>query len=634
MADLINIGTSALISFQTALNTTSNNIANVNTDGYVRQRTDLAAITPSFSGGFYLGNGVEVDSVQRIYDQFLAVDVQNRSSSYGSAASYTSYAQRLDALFSSSNSGFQNALDEFYAAVQDVANNPSALPERQALIGQAEQLVDQYSALESSLDQFNQELSYQVEATVEDINSLTTQIAEINAQISLGGTALASSELLDERQRLVNELAGQISIQTVQQTNGSLNVSLADGTSLVTGVLATELTAFRNEFDPFKMEIGFANRVGNASITGSLTGGELGGVLEFREELLGSARNQLGLIGTAISSSFNEQHRLGLDLEGNVGQNFFSEISLGAIESLNNTGSANVTVSMTDVDQLTAGEFELSFDGTDWTLTNLTDNSTQTGAGPFTADGITVAMSGTASAGDIFRISPARDALGQFSIAMTDPRGIAAASAVRAEQPLTNSGTASLSSVQVNDEGAIPLAGDITLTFNPDALGAGIPGFDVTGIAGGPLAYDPATESGGTTLTLGDLQFVVAGTPDAGDTLGILNNTGGIGDNTNALVLSGLQQNKTLLNGTASQQDLFSTMAADVGIKTSRAESRMETEGLLLDQAQQSVDSVSGVNLDEEAADLIRFQQAYQAAAQLISVADTLFGTLLNATSR
>ena len=634
MADLINIGTSALLSYQTALNTTSNNIANVNTEGYTRQRTNFEALSSTFTGGFFFGNGVEVGSIQRIYDQFLTADVLNRSSSFGSSEAYHSYASRLDSLFGNSGSNLQSSMDAFYSAVQDVANNPSGLPERQALLGQAGGLVDQFTSLGGALENVNQEISSRVQVEVDEINALSAQIAEINDEISSTGSRAIPSQLLDQRELLVKEMASKLSIQTLEQADGTINVSLANGTSLVSSSLSNNLTTFRNEYDPFRMEIGYSGRAGDVAITDDIVGGSLGGALQFREELLVPTQNQLGLIGATITTAFNQQQQLGMDLDGNIGQEFFSSFNLRSVSSSFNTGSATVTVDLADIGQLTADDYELRFDGVDWRLTNLTTNDSQTGAGPFTVNGVTVSIAGTAATGDSYLIQPSRDAQQQFSLAMADPRGIAAAAAVRSEQPISNLGTSAVSDLRVTDATTIPLASDVTLTFNPDALGAGVPGFDVTGIAGGPLAYDPGTQSGGTTLTLAGFEFTVSGTPESGDSLGIVNNVGGTGDNTNALLLADLQNGNSLLNGTSSQQDLYSAMVADVGIKTARAGASMETEAVLLNQAEQSVESIGGVNLDEEAADLIRFQQAYQAAAQIVSVADTLFNTLLSATGR
>jgi flagellar hook-associated protein 1 FlgK len=277
----------------------------------------------------------------------------------------------------------------------------------------------------------------------------------------------------------------------------------------------------------------------------------------------------------------------------------------------------------------------MRFESGNWTLTNRGTGATQTGPGPFSVDGIEIAVTGGAPAdGDTFLVQPTREAAGFFALALERPEDIAAGSPLRSGEVLSNTGSVALGSLSADDPSTLPLAAQVTLVFNPDALGPGAPGFDVSGIAGGPLAYDPATDAAGADFTLGGFSFSVSGTPQAGDELFIENNTNGSGDNTNALALADLQSARQLLGGTASFQDTYSRMVTDVAVRTSQAESGMASESVLLEQAVASRDSVAGVNLDEEAANLIRFQQAYQAAAQVISVADQLFQTLLNATRR
>jgi len=214
------------------------------------------------------------------------------------------------------------------------------------------------------------------------------------------------------------------------------------------------------------------------------------------------------------------------------------------------------------------------------------------------------------------------------------PEDFAAASPLRSQEELTNTGSAVIGGLAVTDISGLPLAGPVTLTFNPDAMGAGVPGFDVAGMAGGPLAYDPSSDSNGKTLSLAGFEFAVSGEPQPGDEFIIENNANGSGDNRNALLLAGLQTSRELMGGTASYQDTYGSLVADIAVQTRQAKTNSTTESVLLEQAVAARDSVSGVNLDEEAANLIRFQQAYQAAAQMIAVADQLFQTLLNATRR
>ncbi len=268
-------------------------------------------------------------------------------------------------------------------------------------------------------------------------------------------------------------------------------------------------------------------------------------------------------------------------------------------------------------------------------LTNLTTEASQTGAGPFTIDGVTITPSGAANAGDRFLINTASSAARTFDVAFSRPEEIAAAAPLRVDANASNVGTAEISLQSLSDTSALPLASAAVLTFDPDALGAGVPGFVVSGgLTGGPLAYDPATDSDGVSFTLGDVSIEVSGVPQDGDSLSIGNNSGGVGDNRNALAMSDLQTNDVLRGGTASFSDVYGGLVADIGVSAQRAQNSANSEQVLLDEAKAAKESVSGVNLDEEAANLLRFQQAYQAAAQVITVADQMFQTLLSATRR
>ena len=300
-----------------------------------------------------------------------------------------------------------------------------------------------------------------------------------------------------------------------------------------------------------------------------------------------------------------------------------------------NTGTGAVSAVLTDAAALTGDDYLLSYDGAGYTLTNARTGASSTGAGPtFAIDGVEITVSGAPAAGDSFLIAPVGQAANLFGAQISDPKAIAAASPLRSSTSLANGGNAALENLAVSDVGGLPLSGNITLTFNPDALGAGVPGYDVTGIAGGPIAYDPASDANGLQVALGDIGFTLRGVPAAGDVFTIENNLDGSGDNRNALALAALQTAGTLNGGTASYQDAYAGLLADVAVRTRQANNLAGTESALLEQAIAARDSVQGVNLDEEAANLIRYQQAYQAAAQVIAVADEVFQTLLNAPRR
>lgn len=638
MADLLNIGTSALLSLQKAISTTGNNISNVNTPGYSRQRVNFDTLPSQFTGGSYIGSGVEVDSVERFYDEFLASEVRSRTSAQAEFQTYYELSSRMDNLLADPAVGLAPVLDSFFGAVQDVANNPGSLPERQVLVGQAQVLADRFHYLDDNFRDIDAELNGRIAATVTDINALSESIADMNKQV-VQATARAAgqppNDLLDARDQLIQDLSEKISVTTVQQSDGSINVMIGNGQPLVVGYTAEQLQTAPNPSDGTQLIVGAANAAGNISdLSRFLGGGELGAVLDFREQTLEPARNQLGLLATGVAATFNEQHQLGMDLNGQPGGDFFLPLEATFSANPGNSGLSSMSVTISDAGALTGDDYSLRFDSGQWTLTNLTTKAGQTGPGPFVVDGLTVNPAGAPVDGDTFSIQPTRQGATLFAVVVNEPADVAAASPLRSGENFSNIGSAAIDDLAVTDTAGLPLPGQVTLTFNPDALGAGVPGYDVAGIAGGPLAYDPAIDGNGKAFTLGGFGFTLSGAPQDGDELLIENNTNGSGDNRNALALAGLQTSEELLGGTASYQDTYSSLVADIAVQTRQAETNSTTENVLLQQAVASRDSVSGVNLDEEAANLIRFQQAYQAAAQMIAVADQLFQTLLSATRR
>lgn len=638
MADILSIGVSALTSIQQAISTTGHNIANVNTDGYSRQQANFVTLQPEFLAGQYIGTGTTVSTIERSFDQYLQTGVNMRTSSFEGSQVSSELANRLDGLLADPAVGLAPALDSFFASLQDVANNPGSIPERQVLLGEAQALAERFHYLDNSISETGSEVNQRIELAVAEINSLSQSIADINRDISAAiarAPGQSPNDLLDTRDLLVNQLAEKVSVSTIPQSDGSLNVTIGNGQALVVGFTAQQLQSARDPNDPSQLLVGAASPSGEVTdLSRFLRGGELGALLDFRGDVLNSTRNQLGLLATGVVTSFNAQHSLGLDLNGQPGGNFFSPLQAVTAAQTGNSGLSTATTVIDDVGGLTGDDYRLRYDGAQWTLTNLGTEVSQTGAGPFTVDGLIVSVAGAPVAGDAFTIQPTRQAAGLIAVGLGQPEQIAAAGPLRSQADLSNIGSAELDGLTVTDASGLPLAGPVTLSFNPDALGVGVPGFDVAGVAGGPLAYNPATEGSGKTFSLGGAEFVISGTPEAGDEFVIENNTGGSGDNRNALALGELQTSGILFGGSASFQNSYARTVAEVGVYARQAQSSVATEGVLLEQSVAARNSVSGVNLDEEAANLIRFQQAYQAAAQMIAVADQVFQSLLNATRR
>ncbi len=648
MASILNIGTSGLLAYQRALSTVSHNISNANTDGYSRQTVDLATQKPQFSGAGYIGAGVKVAGVKRNYDQFLVSQISDNLSLFKQQDKLASLSAQLDNFLADPDIGISPTLQNFFKAVQDVSTDPASDTTRQVLLSQAQTLASVFNDTYTRLDTIKSGLNRDISVNVDEINSLAQGIANYNKDIvrAQGSSqSFAPNDLLDQRQVLINRLAELVKVTTIEQDNGALNVFIGNGQSLVTDTEARSLSVIQNEFDPARVDIGI--KTGNAvtNITAQLTGGEIGGALEFRNNLLNQSYTTIGLLATALSEDINDQHQLGYDLNGQLGGNFFKDITTASSsQSAFNAATTNTTFqsSVTDSNLLQASDYRLDYSGGNYTLTRLNDNSVV--AGPLdlaalstavsASEGFTIALSSgaTISNGDSFLISPVRNAARDIAVDINDPKLIAAASPLRFAQNSANSGNGAISQdLLVQRTGNTLPAAPITLTFDNTANV-----FNLS--SGGTLAYDPATDSGNTLQVnvagLGTYQFTFTGTPANGDAFSLGTNTNGISDNRNALAMIGLQQSKQLNNGSADYQEAYTRLVTDVGVKTRQAEFGRDSSAALYERSFSAQQEISGVNLDEEAANLLKFQQSYQAIARVITAADQMFQSLLGAVSR
>ncbi|MCB1671536.1 MAG: flagellar hook-associated protein FlgK [Gammaproteobacteria bacterium] len=640
MVDVLKMGASSLLNLQRAITTTGNNIANVNTEGYSKQTVHFGT-TPTQDLGFgFVGTGSTITGIERSTNDFLTSQVQEFTASTSRYQTFLDYSSRLDNMLANSNTSISSSMQRFFGAFADVAANPSMLPERQALLGEAGNLADRIQSFYNSIQSLNDEINSELRVTVSDINSIADSISVLNRQIvkaSASGTGPAPNDLLDQRDRLVKALSERIAVSTVRQENGSVNVFIGKGQSLVVGEEVTHLKLSPNSLDARLLEVGIEGLAGGGGSERFVTGGKLQGLLDFRNRVLLPAESQLGLVALGLGESINAQHRAGMDLNGDPGTNLFRPVNVSVAPAASNSGSTVPTVTLGDATEVRPSNYELNYDGSSWHLIRVSDNTSVSGSGPLVLDGISVDVSsGTAVAGDRFVFNPARSAASEFDLVVSDPRRIAAAAPVGAVTTAANAGSAQLTGLAVDPSvtPGLPLATPVTLTFDADALGAGVPGFIVSGGPGGisPLAYDPVTESTGKDLVLGTtgIDFSINGIPQDGDTFVISNNNGATGDNRNALLIGALQ-GQPLTNGKADTlQEQYASMVAQVGIATNQGSNSLDLETSLLQQAESYKDSVSGVNLDEEAANLLRYQQAYQASAQLVKIADELFQTLIN----
>lgn len=621
------IGLTGLAAAQAGLATTGHNIANAATAGYSRQEIVQGTNPALFTGAGYFGQGTNVETVRRVYNEFLIGQARDAQTSASELATHSSQIAQLDGVLSDAAAGLSPALNDFFNGVQTLASNPSSIPARQALLSSASALAARFQSVDARMAQLRDGVNAQIGASVNSIDAYARRIADVNHKISLAeATGHAPNDLLDQRDQLIDALNKEVRVTGIRQDDGSINLFVGNGQALVVGNTAFALQAVRSPYDPSQTEVAYVAG-GSTQLLGPgvLTGGALGAALEFRSATLDSARNTLGNLAIVLADTFNAQHQLGQDLNGALGGAFFDVAAPEVFAGSGNTGNAAIGAAIADAQALTTSDYRLAYDGTNYTLTRLTDGNSQTFAAlPQTVDGLTLTLaSGAAAAGDRFLIRPTAAGARDLGVAISDTARIAAAAPIRASAAAANLGSAQISAGSVNapPPPSANLQQPVTLTFTSAAA------FDVSGTGtGNPTGV--AYVAGGA-ITYNGWTVRISGTPAAGDTFTIGPNTGGVGDNRNALALGALQMQKLAAGGNATYQGAYSALVAAVGSKARELQVTSEAQDNLAAQAAQARENASGVNLDEEAANLLRYQEAYQASAKLMKVADTMFNTLL-----
>ncbi|MBC7404987.1 MAG: flagellar hook-associated protein FlgK [Cytophaga sp.] len=739
---ILGIGQSALAAAQLGIATTGHNIANATTPGYNRQILLQTANAPQSLGGSFVGQGVQAGEIQRVYDQFVNQQVNSTQSTKNYAETYSNQIQQISNLIADPTAGVSPALQEFFNAVQNLATSPSGTAgaaARQSVLSSGAALTSRLQGLQGRLDQLREGVNNHVEDSIGSINSYSSQISKLNDIIekaqSVGG---APNDLLDQRDNLVTELSKLVNI-TVTPQGAKLNVYMGSGQPLVLGERNYQLQTTASLTDPTRIEVAYQSNGASIQIAeNSITGGQLGGLFAFRANTLDVSQNSLGRVAIGLASAFNEQHKLGQDLNGQVGGNFFNVGTPASVPSSANTTTANIAASISDVGALTISDYRVQFIGGNYKITRVSDGVSQTSSTlPLVIDGVSFNLApppaaATPANGDEFLVHPTANGASQFGVAVSDTSKIAAGSPVSTSTPSTNTGTGATTfgvinslvatkstsatatigaastddsysgktltapvtltfasgnltgfpataPVSVNVGGVItnyaapatvPYSSGATISFsgisfsikngsaspaNADTftLAASLPitpatltynsaantlsGFpananvtvkvgnsSTTYVAGSAIPY---TE--GATISYQGTSFVISGTPKNADVFNISRNSTGSGDNRNALLLSNLQTQNSLVGNSTSFQGAYGQFVSLIGNKAHEIQITFASETKLLSLAIDTQQSVSGVNLDEEAANLLRYQQAYQAAGKLMQIASTLFDALL-----
>lgn len=627
MPDLLNTSLTGMLAFQRALELTSHNIANANTPGYSRQVAEFSARIGSGSGNVYVGGGTQISTIKRVYDALLVQQLRTSATGQARFSALNSMAGRIDTLLANGDTGLSGGLQNYFNSVQDVANDPGSIPIRQAMLGGADGIANRFRTLDQRLGSLEAEVNDRLSLAVDDINRLAQNVADLNDQIGRAGAGARPNDLLDRRDMAVLELSQLVSVSTTVQEDGAMNVFIGSGQSLVLGTNVKRLGILASEFDPTRASVVYEGSAGSMALDTSLSGGTLGGLLEFRSRMLDSSRQSLGQTAVAFVNQLNEQHRSGMDLRGNLGGDMFAIDPPTVLYSSGNSGSGTASASIADLGSFTGADYVLEYDGASYSLTrsDTGDAIALTGSGtaadPFLADGIAIEVGGAPAVGDRVMVRTGHNAAGSIQNIISDPRSLAFAAPTRAQSSSGNIGDAAIGPATVVDSGDPNLLTSSVIEFTSDTT------YSINGA--GSFTY-----TDGDPIVVNGTSVTITGSPAVGDQFTVEPNYGASGDNSNALLLADIQLRGVLDGGAISINESYAQLVAGVGGTSHQIKAGLDAQNVVLLNAENAVLAKSAVNLDEEAANLIRYQQAYQAAAQVVTVTKTLFESLINATSR
>lgn len=649
MSGLLSNAISGLQASQHALRTAGHNISNANTEGYSRQGVAFGTRPAQNMGSAgYLGAGVTTESVNRVVDEFISTQLRMDTSTFNQLDTYNLNIGKIDSLLANSTTGLSAGMKLFFSALQSAADDPAATPSRQLVVDQAKgvavrlnNLYDRFAAIEKGVEGEIATLTGQISSYAESIAGLNKAILE-----KRGASGGEPNDLLDQRDLALKKLSELVAVNVVTQDGGQLNVYIGNGQPLVVGQDATRVTSDGNG------QVLFSNSAGNTNITQQVSGGKLGGLLGFNDEVLAPAKNELGRIALVLADQMNRLQGEGIDLDGNFGKPLFSSIndstSVAARTIALTPTAGNVAATITDSGALTASDYTLRVTGTGYSVVRESDGELVASgaalpAAPATIDfdGVALEISAPVLPGESFRIKPTATAARDIRAVMDNPRGLALASPVRTQANPDNAGTGVISAGNVLRDpdpldpnvgpGPQPSpAGDITIVFTSatdyQVLDSANTVLQI-GVYTPGQAIEPETPVpvGGATYEVN-----IQGNPAPGDSFTIGFNSNAANDNRTGLKMAALESGVTVAGG-LSLNGAYGKLVEQVGAKANLALMNTDAAQGILEQTQSLRDSVSGVNLDEEAANLIRFEQAYNANSQVISIARSIFDTLLNA---
>ncbi|MFW2572313.1 flagellar hook-associated protein FlgK [Legionella sp. 29fVS95] len=648
MAGILGIASSSLNAFQRALEVTGNNIANANNSGYSRQTIHFTPTPAQRYAGSFIGTGVAVSNIKRNNDQFATQQLRDTLTTKTEYDTFYQQALQIDKLLSQEGTSISAALQNFFSSLGQLNDAPDSLAARGVALKQSQLLVDQFNTMQLRLDEYQQNNTAQIRQAVEQINQITANIAQVNIQLSAMPNA---PELMDKRDELLRELSQYTDVTVIEQGDSNISVGIGSGEMLVIGSEQRELKVDLRDSDQFGTKIFIKNGLGQTDISRNLHSGMLGGFLDFEQGILSNTSQLLGQMAIGLAATFNNQHRLGLDMNSQIGKDFFTDFNQMSLQlerstpRITNTGTGVLSVEISDISQLELSDYELlvsdtstneiriirKSDGQSTTL-NWTDTPPTPPAAQVVIDGLTITVDNINNLvdNDHYMLTSTRGAARDLKLNISDAREIAYAAPVRTQASLANTGTGHIALGEIFDTTVVDK--EYRIEFISDTQYNLVNVTDT--ITTGPFTFTPNIDN---TIMIPDTltpsySIVLSGIPKTGDTFTASYNSGGIGDNYNGLKLASLQQDKIFENGTESLFDRYSDLIAEVGGRTYQAKLRSDAADILHQQAVEFRESKSGVNLDEEASNLLRFEQAYQAASKVMAISgqimDILFAAL------
>ena len=632
MSDIFSTSVSGLLAFQRALTVTSNNISNVATPGYSKENANFTERPGQAYSSGYIGSGTAIDSVTRSYDELLAGQVRSSQSSFSSFDTYATQAAQIDNMLSDKKTGLTVSLQNFINAYQTVANSPSTTAQRQALLSQANGISQQMQNYNTQLQTYAGGIEQGIGSAITQINTLTDGIAKLNQQIASGlaSTGQTPNQLMDQRDQMLDQLSQYISVNTATQADGSMNVYVGTGQPLVIGATTQKLQATPNQYNASENQVSLIGGGGlTTDITSSISGGQLGGLLAVRDQVLRPAETALGQFSVGLATLTNQAQAAGIDLTGAAGKPMFAVGGVISTSSSVNTGTGSVTTTRTNLASLTTDDYILRQSGGAWTLTDestgqpVTMTGTGTAADPFMAAGLSMVVAGTAANGDSFEIRPTAGASAGMSMLLTSPAQVAVASSIQTTGAAANTGSGAVSSSVVSDP-SVWVPGTYTISFTSATA------YQVTDAANNVVGTGNYTS--GTPITFNGASVKITGSPATGDKFNVgAAGASNVGDNSNAFALIDSLNAKKLNGGTTSLGSVANNLVSQVGVQTQQAQANASAQKAVNASANDTRNNLSGVNLDEEAAKMVQYQQAYSACAQLIQASNTMFNTLISA---